>query len=292
MTRRRRSLAGALALVGGGAIALTAVVAVFADGGTLNVEVADRTEYASAFTTPDNALVEYIGDQNETFGSSGSGVFDSFVRLQADPEEAGFNTDAKPELDTKSGAFTHAILVSDIPVIGIGGVPHWELFADINDSDNTPKITLNELEIYFTDDPEITGHPFAGTADKVYDFSGDDLINDVNQGSGRGDLRYSIPLTNITIPAECGYKNPACDTYFVLYSQWGAESGEYTSDGGFEEWKVKEYPYVVVTKDGHAVVHPDPHLDDRQERDPGQPRPLRRPVRLVHLHDRPRQDDR
>ena len=77
-------------------------------------------------------------------------------------------------------------------------------------------------------------------------------INDVNQGSGRGDLRYNVPLSALTtpIPANCGYKDPACTTYFVLYSQWGtATSGQtYSSDGGFEEWKVKQYPYVVVTK--------------------------------------------
>ena len=223
---------------------------VFADGGDLNVEVDDREGYA-VDTTNDDAIVEYIGDQNETFGSSGSGVFDSFVRLQAAPDEAGYNTDGDREFDTKAGAFTHSILVSEIPVVTIDGEGDqlfWELFADINDSDNTPLISLNDLEVYFTEDPEITDYPFAGTATNVYDFSGTILINDVNQGSGRGDLRYNIPLTGITIPDDCDYGNTTCETYFVLYSEWGDTGGTYTSDGGFEEWKVKQYPTLKIVK--------------------------------------------
>jgi hypothetical protein len=250
MTIRTRRLRrkGLLALLGGGAIVLAAGAAMaFADGGNLNVEVANRLGYATA-NTNDGAKVEYIGDLNTTFGSSGSGVFDAFVRLQGDTQESGYNTDGDREFDTKAGTFTHSILVSDIPVISVGGAPHWELWADINDSDSTPLISLNELEIYFTDDPELSGYSFGTDADKVYDFFGSIHINDVNQGSGRGDLRYSIPTAGLPIPPECSYKNPACDTYFVLYSQWGAPSGSYTSDGGFEEWKVKEYPYVTVSK--------------------------------------------
>ncbi len=66
-----------------------------------------------------------------------------------------------------------------------------------------------------------------------------------------------------------------------------------TETGASDDAAVLVTCYRLSVSEGrHAVVHPDPHLDDRQERDPDQPRPLRRPVRLVHLHDRPRQDDR
>src|SRR3990172_8565410 len=106
MARRKRMLGRALALLGGAAIALTAVLAVFADGGALNVEVPDRHGYAADFTD-DGAKVEYIGDLNTTFGSSGSGVFDAFVRLQAEPQEAGYNTDGGLGFNTKYGNFTH-----------------------------------------------------------------------------------------------------------------------------------------------------------------------------------------
>ena len=59
-------------------------------------------------------------------------------------------------------------------------------------------------------------------------------INDVNQGSGRGDLRYLVPQDGFD-PGNCNYGNPACTTYLVLYSKWGGKSVSYNSDGGFEE---------------------------------------------------------
>ncbi len=83
-----------------------------------------------------------------------------------------------------------------------------------------------------------------------YDFEGNVLINDVNQGSGRGDLRYLVPLDEISIPADCSYGSSACSTYFVLYAGWGdADGGDYSTDAGFNEWKVKRYPILTVTKD-------------------------------------------
>lgn len=177
------------------------------------------------------------------------------MRLQASGDQEGYNTDAAVEFDTKAGTWTHSIEVAEIPVIdcdgtGTGTTLCWELFVDINESNSTPRISLNKVEIYYTDSPTLTGYPFTLPGDHntslQYAFSdtGDAiLIHDVNQGSGRGDLRYLVPLTNITIPTGCNYGNLAgCNTFFVLYSQWGAPSGTYAADGGFDEWKVKIYP--------------------------------------------------
>ena len=70
------------------------------------------------------------------------------MRLQASPTERGYNTDGTLEFDTKSGTWTHAIKVSDIPVATIGGANYWELFVDINDGNSTPLISLTDLEVY------------------------------------------------------------------------------------------------------------------------------------------------
>jgi hypothetical protein len=221
----------------------------------VNIEVADQDGYESGMTD-EGAIVEYIGDGHTTFGSSGTGTFDSFVRVQANDDERGYNTDGTLEFDTKSGTWTHSILVSEIPVVECesldgnltpGGLC-WELFADLNESNNTPRITLDAFEIYFTDDPELTGYPFAGTADLVFESDDQIQINDVNQGSGRGDLRYLAPVSGIDIPDECSYGSATCDTYFILYSEYGFADGLYDSDGGFEEWKVKIYPFLSVEK--------------------------------------------
>ena len=254
--RRRFGLTGALAVAG--LLAFGRVSAAFAlvtDSGNFTIEVQNKTQYASG-TTNAGATAEYIGDSNITFGSSGSGVFDSFVRVQNTPTEQGYNTDGTLQFDTSAGNFTHSILVSNIPVVTIGGVNYWELFADINDGNGgaNSKISLNDLEVYFTADHNLTGYPFTSTATKEYDFAGSILINDVNQGSGRGDLRYRIPVAGIPIAADaphCGYRDPLCTTYFVLYSRWGTTSAAYASDGGFEEWKVKQYPTLQIVK--HTV---------------------------------------
>ncbi len=150
----------------------------------------------------------------------------------------------------------------------------WELFVDINEGNNAKHIRLNEVEIYFAGSPLLTSYPFdqPGEATLQYDFTGNVLINDVNQGSGRGDLRYLIPIgtgTDITIPPTCDYGNAACNTWFVLYSQWGAAAGNtYQSEGGFEEWKVKIYPIPTSTAtqlkntNGTAGTGDDTNIDD------------------------------
>jgi len=240
--------------------------AVLADGGTLDVQVADKTGYA-VDTTDDGAIVEYIGDSNTTFGSAGTGTFGTFLQTQDDPSEEGYNTDGVSEFDTgASPQFNHAILLSEIPTVECESLDGsesatglcWELFADINDSNaNDPaaaQIQLTDLEIWLTADSEITGYDQGGTgfgsaADLVYDFDGTILINDVNQGSGRGDLRYLIPVDGFTLPADCDFGSSSCTTYFVVYTEWGDPGdGDYKSDSGFEEWKVKTYPFVSVTK--------------------------------------------
>lgn len=234
--------------------------AVFADGGALEIEVANDGGYAKD-TTDDGAIVEYIGEDSAFggLGASGTGVFESYLRTQASPAETGYNTDGALEFDTKAGAHTHSIKVSEIPVVECVSADGlitttglcWELFADVNDTNGQGGglMQLTDLEIWFTADASLTGYPFPGTATNVYDFSGTVKLNDVNQGSGRGDVRYLIPLTGITIPTNCDFGNAACATYFVTYTGWGDPAGgAYSTSGGFNEWKVKNYPFLSVEK--------------------------------------------
>jgi hypothetical protein len=258
---RRRRRRGSMGLAAGTLFALVAAT-VYGVVTTVNIEVAGRTGY-DAGKTDEGGIVEYIGDQHTTFGSSGSGIFDAFVRVQADDNESGYNTDGDLEFDTKGGNFTHSIKVSEIPVVPCASLDGsqtgtglcWELFADLNESDSTKNISLDDFEIYFTTDDELTdynatwGAPVYASDDKI-------LINDVNQGSGRGDLRYLVPISGITMPSNCDYGNAACATFFVLYSAYGdvedfdgtPGTSTYDSDGGFEEWKVKRYPFLSVSK--------------------------------------------
>ena len=266
---RRGFRRGSAGLAVGLVLAVSAA-GVLADGGSLDVQVADKTQYA-VDTTTDGAIVEYIGDSHTTFNSAGSGIFGSFLQTQDNPSEEGYNTDGVDEFDTGSSpTFNHSILVSEIPTVQCESLDGsestaglcWELFADINDSNaNDPaaaQIQLTELEVWLTDDNAITGYDQGGTgfgtdADLVYDFEGTILINDVNQGSGRGDLRYLIPIEGLVLPDDCNFGSSSCTTYFVVYTEWGDPGdGDYKSDSGFEEWKVKPYPFVEVAKTADA----------------------------------------
>ena len=234
-------------------LASSVALALVSDSGVYNIEVANKT-LSSPVTSIGNASVEYIGSsaQNQ---SSGTGLFDPFVRLQGSPTEKGYNTNGAVAFETKTGQWTHAILANAIPVVdcdglGSGTATCWELFVDINEGNNAKKISLNEVEIWFTSNPNLVGYVdpsgfAAGTATQVYDFTGSILINDVNQGSGRGDLRYLVPLANIDAWTST--------TWFVLYSKWGTTSATYASEGGFEEWKVRKAPNISILKTANPV---------------------------------------
>ena len=265
IARFRKPLMPVAAILG--VIVIAAAVSAFIDSGTLDVQVADKTGYA-VDTTTSGAIVEYIGDSNTSFGSSGTGTFGTFLQTQNTPSERGYNTDGVRQFDTGSSpTFNHSILVSDIPTVPCKSLDGsktasglcWELFADINDSNaNDPSaahIQLTDLEAWLTSNKNITNYPFSTSpnlATNVYDFAGNVLINDVNQGSGRGDLRYLIPVSSIdlsTLAPNCDYKDLSCGTYFVLFTAWGDPAGgTYKSDSGFEEWKVKQYPTLQIVK--------------------------------------------
>jgi uncharacterized repeat protein (TIGR01451 family) len=269
LAQRKRPRRPAFLLITASAIASLLVAAValavlVTDAGTYSVEVTSKEDPALSVSVG-AATVTYIpsAGANE---SSGTGLFDPFVRLQGSPTEKGYNTDGTVEFQTKTGKWTHAILASAIPVVdcdGVaGGATCWELFVDINEGNNAKHISLTDVEIYFATGPAgnpppaslLTGYPFTSppagiTVTKEYDFDGEIKINDVNQGSGRGDLQYLVPTTDHPFTAS---------TYFVLYSEWGspdaAPGGDtYNSEGGFEEWKVRKAPNVTIVKTADAV---------------------------------------
>jgi hypothetical protein len=101
-----------------------------------DIQVANKNGTALC-TTEAGARVRYLGHSNQTFGSSGTGTFNPFVRLQGSPTEAGYNTNGTTEFETKVGTWTHAIKISEMPVRTEDGCSScWELFVDINDSNN------------------------------------------------------------------------------------------------------------------------------------------------------------
>jgi uncharacterized repeat protein (TIGR01451 family) len=242
----------AAAVVASLLVSAVALAALVVDSGSFSVIVPNK-ETSSPVVDIGDASVEYIGSSASN-QSSGTGIFDPFVRLQGAPTQEGYNTNGAVEFQTKAGQWTKAILASAIPIVdcdglGSGTATCWELFVDINESNTAKHVSLNEVEIWFTTNQNLVGYPQNFTAPdtkQVYDFSGEILIHDVNQGSGRGDLRFLVELANIDAWTST--------TYFVLYSEWGTSTGtpapgkNFQSEGGFEEWKVRKTANVSILK--------------------------------------------
>ena len=144
--------------------------------------------------------------------SAGTGQFDSFVQIQRNVSEQGYNTDASAQYDEKnSHNHNHSILLADVPiVIGDGsngtveGVAYREFLLDLNEANSKPYISLDKLQIWQEEAGNLTnftaGAGFAGahTNYLAYDLDagGDKWIalnSDMSHGSGQSDYRILIP---------------------------------------------------------------------------------------------------
>ena len=165
---------------------------------------------------------------------TGSGTFNSFLRIQATGSEQGYNTDYRPlEFDElKSATFTHSFMLADVPIIYQDGEFYREFQLDINEKNSNPNwyISLDKFKVFQTENASLTGYPDE-FPEPVYDLDGDGdtwimLDYRANAGSGKRDYRVLIPNDNFNenIP------------YVVIYAMHGAAGGQWVSDSGYEEW--------------------------------------------------------
>ena len=170
--------------------------------------------------------------------STGTGVIDSFVRLQANGTERGYNTDGTREYDEKGGGFTRSLLLGEVPIVNIGGIDYREFLLDINQdkSANPSLLSLDTIKIYLspTGSPTVPAYP-GGLGTLIYDMDGpfDQWIKldyALNSGSGAGDMFAYIPDSLFIGP----YQN------VILYSEFGGQGGIYETNAGFEEWAVQK----------------------------------------------------
>ena len=259
-----RRIAIALGLVGG--------VLFFA----ANASASGCNLYAtSSSCTFNNGVFNVVGPH-----PTGTGVIDSFLRVQQKGAEEGFNTGARPMLcdnrtcdDKTDPNFTRNLLTSDVPVVTINGTAYREFFLDINEPAGGSQnlLTLDQVEIYVSNSADLTTHtspsPGYGTltgASKVYDMetgSADNWVNLdyllVGGGSGYGDMVLYVP-DSVAF---------ASNQYVYLYSEFGCggtftaslscgsgSNKKYQSQAGFEEWWVPGS--TTTTTSGGTVPEP------------------------------------
>jgi len=208
---------------------LAAVFGLLALGGRASADVVDLTTAGSSGTI-NGALFQQVSPQ-----STGTGVIDPFVRLQNKGVEQGYNTDARPvQFDEKTAAnFTRSLLLSSVPVVTINGTAYRQFLLDINEtgSKTGPRLSLDQVQIFQANSGSLNNYPNLGKEVYNLDAGGNNsvLLNyDLNPGSGAGDMFAYIPdsLFDKSIP------------YVYLYSHFGSDIANASSDAGFEEWAV------------------------------------------------------
>lgn len=167
---------------------------------------------------------------------SGTGLIDSFVRIQHSGTEQGYNVDvanqAAFEYDEKYGKWTHSLQLSEIQdnICNVSGTRYYEFVLDINETDPGSLLSMHELEIYLHDNGTVLNHLSWGTPIYDLDSGGDNVVKldySLFSGSGRLDM---IAL----IPADLFGTN--LNKYVYLYSAFGSPQ---ESNAGFEEWAHK-----------------------------------------------------
>ena len=236
-----------------------AAVAAFLSAASASAEVCDLTTDGSSCGPIFNGAI--FGEVSPQ--PTGTGYVDSFLRIQHNGTEQGYNTSARPfQYDQKEPIeYTHDIQLKDIPVVTIDGVEYREFYLDINEanSDGKELLSLDELRIYLSPTGEVSGYnPNNKKLDglsAIYDMDGglpkgqDNWIvlnYSLNSGSGSGDMVAYIPNSLFTGSSE---------QYVYLYSKFGLQSGMEADDGsdaGFEEWWLKE------ADPGDDVTVPEP----------------------------------
>jgi len=175
---------------------------------------------------------------------TGTGFIDSFLRTQANDHEEGYNTNAptpyQSGMDMKSGPWTHAIQLQDIPVKTINGVDYRQFFLDINENNSASGhlLSLDELRFYVSssatlDNYNASNHKLNNNV-AVWDLdSGSDnwikLDYSLNHGSGSGDMVAYIP--------NAVFSGAQPTSYIYLFNRFGdQDTSDGDSDAGFEEW--------------------------------------------------------
>ena len=184
--------------------------------------------------------------------STGTGVIDSFLRVHAQGNnnaEQGYNTSLGTPFDDVGGVFTRALLLSEVPVLTIGGVGYRQFLLDINQVNSDALLSLNQIQIFQSTGDRIDGAltvpASAGTA-PILGFAGtgwteafrlnnatpnyEIVLNyGLNPGSGSGDMYLYVADSLFA----AGIPN------VILYSQFGLPPGGNDTNDGFEEWAVR-----------------------------------------------------
>ena len=216
----------------------------------------------SSTCAPINGGLFFTDEQQST----GTGVIFSFVRIQMNGWEQGYNTSTRPIQDgmhtNTDPNFTRDLLLTNVGTKVIDGTTYREFFLDVNETGAQPGsyLTLDQLEIFVSNTAGLNNYsptdPASGNnaggslagATKIYDLDSAGSDNYIQldvlvagSGSGTADLVFYI---NSALFGNF--------QYVYLFSQlgnFGNHPSKFASAAGFEEF---------FTKTGGDVTTPIP----------------------------------
>jgi len=225
------------------------------------IDLTTENSFGSAVAAIGGNYLAYWVDQQST----GTGVIEPFLRVQANGEQRGYNTDNDLHFDEKAGIWTHALLKSDIPVVNKNGVLYREFLLDINQNrgGDNEFLTLNQVQIFLTNvDPddydsvqEASGaNPFiisfGGGLTEIFRMSDNGNTDQIelnfmlNPGSGAGDMFLYIEDSLFA----------GAQTHVVFATQFGSPNGDHGSNDGFEEWSVVKRENEIVPEPSSLLL--------------------------------------
>ncbi len=138
--------------------------------------------------------------------------------------------------------------LDDLTIVTRNNTEYYQFLLDINQEAKAPLLTLNEVEVYLGNAPDLLsyspnrsggGTGFGPNSSFVYDLdqgtdNAIDLNYNLNSGSGSGDMWAYIPKANFDA-AKAGNNN----NFVYLYSKFGIPNA---NNDGYEEWSGIEGP--------------------------------------------------
>jgi len=219
-----------------GVLGIAAAVSLIFSNPCANATLYDLTTAPlTGVTLPDGSIYQI----NDPQTSTGTGVINPFLTLQADGSEQGYNSNAG-DFDTKrNGQYTTDLLVGDLKLAS-NNINYVSFLVDVNQNNNALKISLDRLMIWTSPTPmsssavDANGNFTGSLGTLLYNLdstqnggsSNSILYQDGMSGSGSGDIRIFIPKTF--------FDGLALTNYIYMYQQWGTTPG-YETNGGFEE---------------------------------------------------------
>jgi hypothetical protein len=205
--------------------------------------------------------------QTDATQPAGSGFLDNkgdvFLTIHDKGTEEGYNTGAQPapfDVQRDGNRFNNGLKLSDLTVVtGAGGQTYFAFLIDINEPNSTATstISLDSLKIYTsqTANQSTTNIDSLGVKRFDMDLPQDSYIkyNDLNSGSGEGDIMFFIPTTAFFTDGFLGLNSANMNDYVYLYAKFGSNiAADTMTQGGYEEfWTVKN---VAAVPEPSAVI--------------------------------------